>query len=115
MLTSTLIAFVTSGMLQSGGQIIESPSWARVPNAQELSRVGRTEIPREGSVQLLCTLQADGALNGCVIESLTPAQSGLGAEALRLARYYRHQPRLDDGRPVTGLKVRFTIRWRDVG
>lgn len=113
MLTSTLIALATSGMLQSSVQIIESPSWARVPNAQELSRVERTEIPREGSVRLLCTLQASGALNGCVIESLTPAQSGLGAEALRLARYYRHQPRLDDGRPVTGLKVRFTIRWRN--
>ena len=113
MLSLILIAVLASGAVQSGGEVIETPSWVRVPNAEELSRVERTDIPRNGSVQLLCTLQADGAFRGCVIEALTPEQGGLGAEALRLARYYRHQPRLDDGRPVNGLKVRFTIRWRD--
>ena len=104
---------VAAGALSSSGPIIDSPSWSRTPTAQEFSRAERTDIPREGAVTLLCTVRADGVLEACVVESVAPAQSRLGEEALRLTQYYRHQPRFWDGRPVVGAKVRFTIRWRD--
>ena len=108
-----LIALLVTGALSSGGQTVDSPSWARTPTAQEFSSVGRADLPRDGAVTLLCTVRADGVLEACVVESVAPAQSRLGEEALRLTQYYRHQPRFWDGRPVVGAKVRFTIRWRD--
>ncbi len=111
--SSALIALIASSALSSSGQTVDSPSWLRVPTAQEFARAGRTDLPPEGAVTLLCMVRADGMLEACVVESVTPAQSLLGEEALRLTQYYRHQPRFQDGRSVVGKKVRFTIRWRD--
>jgi hypothetical protein len=113
MLTAALfaVAVMTSQDAPLMNGVIERPDWAQTPTALQLRQPEVTEWPSAGSVQLLCTMRQDGLLTSCVIEEITPDDRRVRPWALDIARYFRHQPQLRDGRPVTGLKVRFTIRW----
>jgi hypothetical protein len=91
--------------------VLHQPQWVQGPTAEMAAPAALAGLPSAGEAQLLCTLLDTGFLTGCVVESITPHDRRLENHALQLASHLRHEPRLSDGRWVTGLKVRFTIRW----
>lgn len=109
-----LIAALALSLLSQDPQVVDGiivrGDWAQTPNAEQLTPPTGTEWS-SGSAQLLCTVLEDGTLARCVVESITPEGPRVRAYALELASHFRQRARLWDGRPVTGLKVRFTVRW----
>jgi hypothetical protein len=62
-------------------------------------------------VVLGCTVGADGALDGCAVNSEDPAGQGYGAGALALATKFRLQPWGADGEPMVGAHINLPIRY----
>ena len=94
--------------------IIQRPEWVQTPTAAQLEPPRVTEWPAEGEARLLCTVEADGRLSRCVIESISTQHRAAEPWALAAARGFRHAVQTSDGLAAAGLKVRLTLRW-DVG
>lgn len=93
---------------------ITSPTWATRPDAAAFARVYPRRALREGRdgrVVLECFANADGTLVCTVLEE-TPSGYGFGNAALRVAREFRLQPVMVDGRSVAGGRVRIPIGFR---
>ncbi|THD80932.1 MAG: TonB family protein [Phenylobacterium sp.] len=72
-----------------------SPSWTRVPSADDMIAAYPAKARKDGVKGLAilqCAAQADGSLAGCVVESEDPAQYEFGAAALKLAGLIRTTP-----------------------
>jgi len=89
---------------------ITSVSWSRQPRPEFPARAQERGI-EEGTVVLLCSVQANGSATNCSIVSETPAGAGFGREALSSMRSARFSPGTVDG-VAQGGQARFTVRFR---
>jgi protein TonB len=58
-----------------------------------------------------CVVGADGRI-GCSVTSEDPSGWGFGEAAIRISRHFRMSPRLVDGSPTEGGRVRVPINFR---
>ncbi|MEW5683577.1 MAG: energy transducer TonB [Pseudomonadota bacterium] len=100
-------------MLAESKPVIGKPIWARLPEGEALDKafanINATEPVR---VMMGCTVAAGGALEGCKVESETPAGAGVGAAALGLAQAFRVTPWTAEGLPVIGGSIRIPLRYQ---
>ena len=89
---------------------ITNVSWSRQPRPEFPARAQERGI-EEGTVVLLCSVEANGAATNCSIVSETPSGAGFGREALSSMRSARFAPGTVDG-VAQGGQARFTVRFR---
>jgi len=88
------------------------PIWASTPSARRLSALYPAyalERGREGEARLHCIVQAGGMLD---CESVSATPGGFGNAAIRVARAFRHAPRLEDGTDAVGSPVNLRVVFR---
>ena len=56
-------------------------------------------------------MDAAGAIKLCSVVKKTPTGAGFGAAALKLSRYFRMSPKLEDGTPVDGGVVLVPVKF----
>lgn len=93
---------------------ITNPRWIERPDGRDFERYYPNRALSRGQggrVMLECTVNADGRIN-CAVLSEDPANWGFGEAALRIARSFRMSPRLENGQPTAGGRVRVPIVFR---
>jgi TonB family protein len=100
-------------VLKGDGVTITKPAWAAMPNIQDFQATFPKTANGVNSVRvvLACTVQADGALGGCAVDSEDPPGQGYGQGALALASKFRVGPWSQDGQPTTGGHLKLPIRY----
>ncbi|MBL8548420.1 MAG: energy transducer TonB [Hyphomonadaceae bacterium] len=94
--------------------VITNPTWLERPNARDFARYypeRALERERTGRVVLDCVVAADGRI-GCGVASEDPTGWGFGEAAVRISRSFRMSPRMENGAPTEGGRVRVPINFR---
>ncbi len=91
---------------------ITRPDWERLPSGEEMARYfpeRAQRLERSGRATILCTVETDGRVSGCVVASEDPAGFGFGEAAIRLSKLFRMKPAMHDGVAVGGGQVRIPL------
>jgi protein TonB len=94
--------------------LITSPSWRRMPTAQQMTRAYPDRALQGGvggSAALSCRVRGNGTLTACAVVSETPDGYGFGRAALGLTSRFTMNPATTDGRAIDGAEVRFGVRF----
>lgn len=97
----------------SAPRTIVNASYARQPTNDELMSVFPAQALREGIAgrsTMTCVALANGQLGDCSATAETPPGYRFGQAAVAAARFYRMNPRTEDGRPVES-RVSLSITW----
>lgn len=92
--------------------MIAKPVWTDKPSGDDLLRYYPEAAFRRGiggKAVIACTVNAQGRLESCQVESESPAGENFGAAALRMAPLFGMSPNTADGAPVEGARVRIPI------
>lgn len=114
---SLAVATAAAAAEPTNGKGSSEADWVRQPTMTELVAVwpkAAMALNIGGSAILRCEVTTQGALEGCVVESETPAGMGFGAAALVLAPTFAMKPAMQDGKPVRST-VGIPIKWAAPG
>ncbi len=99
-------------MLASGTPLIGKPSWAALPNGDDMKAVIEPlGLKATARAQLSCAVQPTGVVGGCTVAAEEPAGSGVGKAALALAPKFRLTTWTSEGLPTVGGTVRIPLRF----
>ncbi|MGR4866623.1 TonB family protein [Caulobacter sp. LARHSG274] len=95
---------------------ITKPSWARTPTADQVSYFYPQAAIRAhvqvGMGTIACDVDAKARMENCSISREDPPELGFGEAALKVAKYFKMEPKDSAGRPVAGGKVIIPIVFR---
>lgn len=92
----------------------QGPRLVRGPTQGELRAVHPREAFRKrqgGKATLSCRIRLDQRLENCAVVDESPPGLGFGQAALAASRYFRFEPPVRAGQPVSGASVRVGVEW----
>jgi len=108
------LAVSSPGLAAPPPSVVTNPDWLERPSGEDVAEA----YPELGNVLNIagralvsCQIDSYGALENCKLDSAEPTGLGFGEAALSLTTKFRMQPKLIDGRPVEGGRVRIPIRF----
>ena len=115
-LTAFLSFSFTPAILEPAAGLLGKPRWTVLPSAEQFTAAFPEAAVKAGvnaaRIVLACTIQPDGSLGGCAVDSETPPNLGFGPAALGLSSSFRAQLWSDEGLPVIGGAIRLPIRFQ---
>jgi TonB family protein len=102
-------------MLDAVEPQIHKPKWTHLPDVNALTaaypKTARAANVTTGKVVLSCSVQADGRLGNCAVDSQDPGGMGFDQAALALAPEFQVGLWTEDGLPTVGGHLRLPVRY----